>query len=136
MDRERARRIVRTLVAIAMTAIGVLHFVDPVPFVRIVPEVLPAKLALVYVSGAFEIAFGLGLLIASTRRMAALGLVALLVAVFPANVNMAIHQIQLDPGSPIPVWAMWARLPFQIVFVLLALFAGEVWPRPPARARR
>jgi len=74
--------------AAAMVAIGVLHFVRPKPFVRIVPKYLPAPLTLVYVSGFFEILGGIGLLIPETRVWAAWGLIALYVAVFPANINM------------------------------------------------
>jgi uncharacterized membrane protein len=122
---ERVRRVVRVLVAIAMVSVGVLHFTDPEPFVRIVPAFLPAKLELVWLSGAAEILLGVGLLPKVTRRWASLGLVALFIAVFPANINMAINEVQLNPESPIPVWAMWARLPFQLLFIAAALFVGK-----------
>lgn len=119
------RRILRVLVAIGMVSVGVLHFTDPEPFVRIVPAFLPAKLELVWLSGAAEILLGVGLLPKLTRRWASLGLVALFVAVFPANINMAINEVQLNPESPMPVWAMWARLPFQLLFIVAALFVGK-----------
>jgi uncharacterized membrane protein len=108
------------IAGLAMMAIGTGHFVDPAPFVRIVPDALPYPLALVYISGFFEILGGLGLLIPRTRRAAAWGLVALFIAVFPANVNMAINEIQLTPDGDMPVWAMWARLPLQAVFIAVA----------------
>lgn len=92
--RERVRRVMRVLLAVGMTAIGVLHFVAPEGFVKIVPKALPAPLALVYFSGACEIAGGLGLLVERTRRLASWGLVALYVSVFPANINMAVNDIQ------------------------------------------
>jgi uncharacterized membrane protein len=100
-SRPRSRRValaLRLVLAVSMVAVGVLHFTSPEGFVRIVPAYLPAPLALVYVSGAFEIAGGLGLLVARLRRAAAYGLIALYVAVFPANVNMAVHQIPLQCG--------------------------------------
>jgi uncharacterized membrane protein len=106
--------------AIAMIAIGVLHFVRPKPFVRIVPKYLPAPLALVYISGFFEILGGVGLLIPATRSWAAWGLIALYVAVFPANVYMLTDDVSLDPKKPIPRWALWLRLPFQLVFIAWA----------------
>ena len=106
--------------AAAMVAIGVLHFVRPKPFVRIVPKYLPAPLALVYISGFFEILGGIGLLIPETRVAAAWGLIALYVAVFPANVYMLTDNVSLDPRKPIPRWILWARLPFQLVFVAWA----------------
>lgn len=121
--------LVRVLLTIAMVSVGILHFVNPEPFVRIVPAFLPAPLALVYISGVFEIALGIALHPNKTRKLAAWGLVALYVAVFPANINMAIHQIQLSPDSPMPVWMMWARLPFQALFIVVALWVGDILKR-------
>ena len=106
--------------AAAMVAVGVLHFVRPKPFVRIVPKYLPAPLTLVYVSGFFEILGGIGLLIPETRVWAAWGLIALYVAVVPANINMLTENISLDPRKPIPRWMLWARLPLQFVFIAWA----------------
>ena len=108
------------VLAVAMIGIGVLHFVRPKPFVRIVPKYLPAPRALVYVSGLFEILGGIGLLIPETRAWAAWGLIALYVAVFPANVYMLTDNVSLDPRKPIPRWALWLRLPFQLVFIAWA----------------
>ena len=108
------------LLAAVMIAIGVLHFVRPKPFVRIVPKFLPAPLALVYISGFFEVLGGVGLLIPGTRPWAAWGLIALYVAVFPANIYMLTHNISLNPRKPIPRWALWLRLPFQLVFIAWA----------------
>src|SRR5438270_7225809 len=90
----RMRRIFRFLLAAAMVGAGVMHFVSPDWYVRIVPSWLPAPLALVLASGFFEIAGGIAILIPRLRRLAKWGLVALLVAVFPANVNMALHDLQ------------------------------------------
>jgi uncharacterized membrane protein len=106
--------------ALSMIVIGVLHFVRPKPFVRIVPKYLPAPLALVYISGFFEIAGGVGLLVPGTRVAAAWGLIALYIAVFPSNIYMLTHNISLNPRKPIPRWALWARLPFQFVFMAWA----------------
>jgi len=115
------KTIARVTIALAMVAIGVSHFLSPDPFVRIVPSFLPAPLVLVYISGAFEILGGIGFLLSRSRKLAAWGLIALYIAMFPANVNMAIHNIQLSEGGTIPAWAMWARIPVQ------ALFIGIVW---------
>lgn len=108
--------IARTVLAVLMIAVGVAHFATPAGFVRIVPSWLPSPLLLVYVSGAAEILGGAGLLVPRARRAAALGLVALYVAVFPANVNMAIHHIQPE-GVVLPEWAFWARLPLQAALI-------------------
>jgi uncharacterized membrane protein len=118
------RSLLRFVLAFAMVAVGVLHFVRPEPFVAIVPSALPAPLALVLVSGAAEIAGGLGLLVPRVRRAASLGLVLLYLAVLPANVNMAVNDLPLD-GTPVPRMALWLRLPFQLVFIGWALWVGR-----------
>ena len=124
--------VLRALVGLGMMAIGVLHFVNPEPFVRIVPEALPAPLALVYISGFFEIAGGLGLMWSRTRKWASWGLIALYLAVFPANINMAINEIQLTPDGDMPIWAMWARLPLQAVIIALVWWLGRAESEQPA----
>jgi len=103
-----------------MVAIGVTHFAWAEPFLRIMPDALPFPLALVYLSGGFEITCGLGLLHPRTRTVAAWGLVLLYLAVFPANVNMAINEIQLTADGTLPVWTLWARLPLQLGFIAVA----------------
>ncbi len=117
--------------ALAMIAIGISHFANPDPFVRIVPAALPAKKFLVYLSGAFEILGGLGLLWPRSRRAASLGLVLLYLSVFPANLNMAIHEIQLEPGGTISPGLMWARLPLQLVIIALVWWVGR--PAKPSQ---
>jgi len=94
--------------------VGLLHFVYPKVYERVVPPYLPAPLALVYVSGVAEVAGGLGVGFGGsrTRRYTGLGLISLLVAVFPANVHMAVNPDQI-PGLDIPPWMLWARLPMQ-----------------------
>ena len=114
------KSIIRLLCAFAMVGVGLFHFANPDPFVRIVPAVLPAPLLLVYVSGGFEILFGLGLLVPKLRLYAGWGLILLYLAVFPANLNMAVNHLQLDPAHPMPEWISWARLPFQALFIGLA----------------
>jgi uncharacterized membrane protein len=109
-----------------MMIVGALHFASPDGFVRIVPAFLPAPLMLVYVSGFFEILGGVGLLVPRARRAASLGLVALYVAVFPANVNMALHHISLDGVRQLPTAALWLRLPLQAVIIAWALWVGRV----------
>jgi uncharacterized membrane protein len=112
------------VLAVFMVAIGVAHFVAPADFASVVPRFLPAPVALVLVSGFFEIAGGVGLLVARVRRLASYGLVALYVAVFPANVNMALTGAA-PPGVSLPAWTLWLRLPFQIVFIVWALWVGR-----------
>jgi uncharacterized membrane protein len=109
----------RWLLTVFMVVAGANHFLDPVPYVGMMPEVLPAHLELVYVSGVAEILGGLGLVLPATRRATAWGLVALLVAIFPANVNMAVNQLPLG-DKVVPVWALWARLPLQLALIYWA----------------
>ena len=108
----------RLLLAGAMVYAGVAHFRNPVPFVSIVPEWLPAHRELVAVSGFFEILGGVGLLVPPARRAAAWGLIALFIAVFPANVNMAVHDIPVE-GKHFG-WLLWLRLPLQAVLIAWA----------------
>ncbi len=100
----------RYTLALIFMAAGLWHFLHPATYLAIMPPALPQPLALVYASGFFEILGGLGLLFARTRHMAGWGLLALLVAVFPANVHMALIHEQLG----IPGWVAWGRLPLQL----------------------
>ena len=97
------------MLAALFVGAGLLHFFQPAPYLRIMPPALPAPRLLVLLSGAAEVAGGLGLLWPATRRWAAWGLLALLLAVFPANV----HMLQLHEQLHLPLWALWARLPLQ-----------------------
>jgi uncharacterized membrane protein len=104
---------------------GLLHFVVPELYVQIVPPALPAPLALVYLSGLAEVGVGAGLLYPRTRRYAAWATVALLLAIFPANVYMATSGVVVQGmpggGDPSPL-VRWVRLPLQGVLVLWALW--------------
>ena len=121
----------RALIGASFVWIGVLHFADPTPFVSIMPPYLPWHLELVYVSGVFEIIGGLGLIYPRTRRLAAWGLVALLIAVYPANIHMLVNEVYV-PGMPQEKWALWARMPLQVVFAIGVLWTGGIWPRAAA----
>ncbi len=113
------KRALRWLLAGFMTLAGLNHFVSPDVYVGMMPAVLPAPLVLVYLSGIAEIAGGLGLLPRRTRKLAAWALIALFVAVFPANINMAINGLPLGDRN-VPLWALWARLPLQLVLIAWA----------------
>src|SRR6056297_1356693 len=115
---------------------GLLHFVVPELYVQIVPPVFPAALALVYLSGLAEVAVGIGLLLPRTRRYAAWGLVALLVAIFPANVYMATSGVVVEgmPGGGDPsALVRWGRLPLQGVLILWALWYTQPSPGSDTR---
>ena len=113
----------RIILALVFLSAGALHFTMPQFYVKIVPPYLPAHLQLVYVSGFFEMLGGLGLLMPAAmlglpvRRIAAWGLVALLIAVMPANIYMVTAH---EKFAPIPLWALWVRLPLQLPLIWLA----------------
>lgn len=98
---------------------GIMHFVIPRTYESIVPDALPAKRALVYASGVAEIAGGAGALHPRTRRAASLWNIATLVAVFPANVHMALHP-ERYPKVPGGRAALLARLPLQALAIAWA----------------
>jgi uncharacterized membrane protein len=114
----------RWLLGVGLAAQGVNHFVNDELFVRIMPPYLPWHRELVWLSGAFEVVLGVLLLVPRVSAWAAWGIIALFVAVFPANVQMALHT-DLYPNFP-PV-VLWLRLPFQAV-----LIAWAYWFTRPA----
>jgi uncharacterized membrane protein len=105
-----------TMSAIYILA-GVLHFVFPKPFVKIVPKYIPYRLGAVYLSGFFEILFGIGLLFPATQSYAAIGIILLLIAVFPANLYMAQRMKEKKNNY---AWVAFARLPLQLVLIYWA----------------
>ncbi|MDQ3063857.1 MAG: DoxX family membrane protein [Acidobacteriota bacterium] len=108
--------ILKWLLAIAFVLAGINHFLNPAFYLRMMPPVLPAPLFLIYLSGVFEIALGILLLLPKFTRFAAWGLIALLIAVFPANVYMASNPQIFPEFSSI---AIYARLPLQLVLIAL-----------------
>jgi len=115
--------------AALFAASGSMHFIAPEPFVEIVPAALPNPELLVALSGAAEIAGAIGLLIPRTRRAAGIGLLLLLVAVFPANVAMFVAPDRYGMGAP--RWLLAARLPLQPLLMWFVWLAAV--RRPPVR---
>lgn len=111
-------------------AAGINHFVMPRGYERIVPPGLGDPATLVAVSGVAEVAGGVGVLIGGTRRWAGWGLLALLVAVFPANVHMAVDPSSIS-GLRVPRVLLWLRLPLQPLAMWWVWAATQ--PRPPRR---
>ncbi|AFZ11708.1 membrane protein-like protein [Crinalium epipsammum PCC 9333] len=114
----RRKEILRGVLAVFLIIIGITHFIRPEQFARIVPPPFP-PFASVYISGFFEILGGIGLLIPFVSVAAAWGLIALFIAVFPANIYMTLHNIKID-GIPQNQTLYWARLPFQAVLIAWA----------------
>lgn len=114
------------LLAVLFSAAGTLHFLRPKMYEQIMPEGLPAHHELVLVSGAAEIAGAVLVVFPRTRRLGGLWLAATLVAVFPANVNMALNPERYDSLAPA---LLWARLPLQGLLIWWVLRATST----PAR---
>lgn len=119
MNPHLRKEILRVILSVSLIVVGSFHFITPIPFVRIVPQALPHPLALVYISGFFEILGAIGLLIPWVSQAAAWGLIALFIAVFPANINMAVNEIAIEGVPHIPL-LYWARLPLQAVLIAWA----------------
>lgn len=113
----------RYLVAFSFTAAGLLHFIKEDFFVSIMPEYIPWHKVLVWISGAAEIAGGVGILLPSTRMWAVFGLIALLLAVFPANIDMAVKAYR-NKGLTTYTWLLFLRLPLQFVLMYWVWWAG------------
>ena len=118
------KRPLRYAMSAAYVIAGVTHFLAPKAFARVVPPGLPNPRALVYLSGIAEIGLGLGVACDRTRRGSAWGIIALLGAVFPANVYMATDGVAGDLApdrlAGLARAAAWARLPLQGVLLLWA----------------
>ncbi|HYH43200.1 MAG TPA: MauE/DoxX family redox-associated membrane protein [Burkholderiales bacterium] len=117
----------RYLLGTFLVFAGANHFRIPEFYVSIMPAYLPWHLALVYLSGVAEVAIGVLLFFERSQRLAAWGAVALMVAVFPANLQMALHPDLYPQFSPA---ALWARLPAQGV-----LLAWAYWLTRPSTYR-
>jgi uncharacterized membrane protein len=111
------RLVLEITLAVVMIIAGVMHFVAPKYYELIVPRMLPWPRLIVRLSGVAEAALGAGLLVPQVQRYAAWGLIALFIAVFPANVSQAMRKI---PYGRLPLWLTWARLPLQAGFIAWA----------------
>tara|TARA_Y100001970_G_C14215387_1_gene849343 strand:+ start:1397 stop:1777 length:381 start_codon:yes stop_codon:yes gene_type:complete len=108
------------IMSIFYIQIGIKHFTDPNWFMPIMPPYLPYHKALIYISGFFEILFGLMLIFDRTRFMAGWGLILLLVAVYPANIYLAFNSDVQQQMNISHFLASWVRLPLQFVFIWIA----------------
>lgn len=123
------KRALLWLMSLSYVAAGTNHFVAPDFYLGMMPDYLPWHLGLVYLSGAAEIVLGIAVLVPGLRVLAAWGIIALLLAVFPANVHVAMRQMPM--GDLDPVWS-WVRVPFQALFIAWAWW----YTRPANRVAR
>ena len=110
----------RCILGLFFIIAGFGHFYMPEFYLRMMPAYLPLPYFLIYLSGLCEIAIGVCCFIQSKYKIAKWGAIALLIAVFPANIHMAMHP-ELFPEFP--DYGLWIRLPFQAVFIVWVLFS-------------
>ena len=114
-----AKLILIIISSIFYTIVGIKHFINPEFFLAIVPPYLPYHLELVYISGFFEILFGIMILFPRYRFYGSIGLILLLLAVFPANIYLAQSkeaQVAIGANQQIATW----RLPIQGLLIFVA----------------
>jgi len=117
-----AKTMMRIGLAIFMAGAGILHFVNPRPYVQHLPEVVPFRAELVAITGVMEFVLAAGLVgPRGLRRPTGIALAVFLVLVLPANVYAAVSQVPID-GIPTG-WLRWARLPFQLPLIAAALWS-------------
>ena len=117
------KQILKYFLAVGFVLAGVNHFINPDFYLKMMPPYLPAHSFLIQLSGVFEIALGIMLLIPRTTRLAAFGLVALLIAVFPANLYMAQNPQLFPEFSPA---ALYLRLPVQLILLAWAFWYAKI----------
>jgi len=109
------------LLALFFIAGGINHFINSDIYVAIMPTYLPAHLELVYLSGLFEILGGIGVVLSPIRQWAGYGLIALLIAVFPANIYMAMNPDKFV--DIVSAWILYVRLPLQFLLLWWTFWA-------------
>jgi uncharacterized membrane protein len=124
-----ARHLTRIVLAALFMFAAFWHLVDPQLFMPIMPPWIPAPMAGIIISGIAELVGAVALLvpIPDIQRAAGWILLLLLVAVFPANIYMAVAHIQIH-GIPSKEWMSWARLPLQPIIMLVVSWSTYIWP--------
>lgn len=118
--KRNTRKRARYFLAVFFFIAGLNHFLNPQPYLAMMPKALPAHEAMNIISGLAEMAGAIGVLIPRLQRLSGWCLLALLVAIYPANINVALNGW---PGVSIPTWALWARLPLQFALAYWVYFA-------------
>lgn len=115
----------RVATGIAFIFAGISHFAAPSKFMEMMPPFLPAPEFLIYLSGICEVVGGISLIVSKVKSFAAVGLILLLMAVFPANIYVALNNIQLGGFMSFLVY-QWMRLPMQLVLIGWVWWCGEI----------
>jgi uncharacterized membrane protein len=130
------REALRYAMGIAFVGVGISHLLMPQFMIIYLPEVVPMREAIVYISGIIEIAGGLALIAGRYRQQIGLALAAYLLLILPGNIYVAVAGIP-EPtlGSPVAWWLPWLRLPFQAVFIWWALYSTSALKLLPTSQR-
>jgi uncharacterized membrane protein len=124
------KRVLLWVMALFYIGAGVMHLARPDFYLPMMPPYLPWHFALVIISGLAEIVLGIAVLVPALRAAAAWGVIALLIAVFPANVHIALHDVPVFGAAHGAGALNWVRLPIQGVLILWAWwYTGETRPR-------
>lgn len=113
----------RYLMAVLFCSMGMLHFIKPGVFIKVMPDYIPYHKAMVLLSGAGEFLGGIGILIPETRMLAVYGLLLLLLVVFPANIDMTLKAYRAY-GLTGYTWMLILRLPLQFALMYWVYWAG------------
>ena len=106
--------------------VGISHFYNTDFFLKIMPPSFPFHLESVYLSGFFEIIFGMGIMIKFFRKYASWGLILLLIAVYPANIYLAFNEVAQNKIDISSFMASWVRLPIQFILIGLAYLVSKI----------
>jgi uncharacterized membrane protein len=120
---------VRVLLAALFLVAGTVHLRQPGLFLQVMPPAIPFPKACILISGVCELLGGVGLLIPlrAIQLLTGWGLTLLLIAVFPANIYMAVDNVRVN-GHVIPAWLLWLRLPFQPLLMAGVVWVTGLWP--------
>jgi len=97
--------------------VGVMHLIKPEAFSYMIEGLIPYPNLMINLSGIAEIILGLGVLFPRTRKISAWLLIVMLVAIFPANINVAVNDLASPGGLPSESWYRWSRLAFQPLYI-------------------
>ncbi len=114
------KRVLLYLMGASYVWAGARHFIKTDYYVQMMPPYLPWHLQLVYLSGIAEIVCGVGVMIPPTRKLAAWATIALLLAVYPANIHVAVNNVPMLGAEEGAGLANWVRLPFQFILIAWA----------------
>jgi uncharacterized membrane protein len=121
----RPKRVLLWIMGIFYIVAGLAHFANPGGYLPMMPPYLPWHLALIYLSGLAEFVLGVAVLVEPLRPLAAWGIIMLLIAIFPANLHIALNNVPLfGAAEGAGVWN-WVRLPFQGVLIAWAWWYAD-----------